>query len=69
MEANIAQALADARCDRKLIEEYDRLEREGKHEESLRLLRCHRCRLVDAMHEAQRPIDVIDLVIAGHLGH
>ena len=67
MEANIAQALVDARCDQDLIEEYDRLEREGRHEESLRLLRCHRCRLVDAMHEAQRPIDVIDLVIAGRL--
>ena len=67
MNANIAQALADARCDRELIEEYDRLEREGRHDESLRLLRCHRCRLVDAMHEAQRPIDVIDLVIAGRL--
>ncbi len=67
MEANIAQALADAHCDRELIEEYDRLEREGRHEDSLRLLRCHRCRLVDAMHEAQRPIDVIDLVIAGRL--
>ena len=67
MDANIAQALVDARCDQKLIEEYDRLEHEGRHEESLRLLRCHRCRLVDAMHEAQRPIDVIDLVIAGRL--
>jgi hypothetical protein len=69
MDANIAQALADARCDQDFIEQYEQLEREGKHEESLRLLRCQRCRLVDAMHEAQRPIDVIDLVIAGHLGH
>ena len=67
MEADIAQALADARCGQDLIEEYDRLEREGRHDESLQLLRCHRCRLVDAMHEAQRPIDVIDLVIAGRL--
>lgn len=69
MDANIAQALADARCDHDLIEEYERLEREGKHEESLRLLRCQRSRLVDAMHEAQRPIDVLDWVIAGRLGH
>ena len=28
MDANIAQALADARCDQDLIQEYERLERE-----------------------------------------
>ncbi len=41
-------------------ERYLALERQGRREECVRMLRRQRCVLVDALHEAQRPIDVID---------
>lgn len=58
-----ANSLADAGCDAVLSElcEYTLLR--GDTEECLRLLRAHRCDLVEAMHEAQRPIDVCDWII------
>lgn len=44
-------------------ERYLSLEAQGRKEECLRMLRCRRCELVEALHEAQRPIDVIDWAI------
>ncbi|MBR3327539.1 MAG: hypothetical protein IKG22_09500 [Atopobiaceae bacterium] len=64
MTNTIQQALVAAGCTNDLIARYETLVGAGKHEESLQLLRCERCRLVEAMHEAQRPIDVMDWVIA-----
>ena len=43
---------------------YERCKREGRTDECVRMLRRRRCELVDALHEAQRPIDVIDWAIA-----
>lgn len=43
---------------------YERCEQEGRTDECVRMLRRRRCELVDALHEAQRPIDVIDWAIA-----
>ena len=45
------------------IARYRQLEDEGRTKECIRLLRCRRCELVDALHEAQRPIDLIDWAI------
>lgn len=39
---------------------YLELEQQGSVEACMRMLRCRRCELLDALHEAQRPIDVID---------
>lgn len=44
---------------------YFELEAKGRREECVRMLRCKRCELVDALHEAQRPIDVIDWALYG----
>ena len=44
-------------------ERYLSLEAQRRTEECLRMLRCRRCELVEALHEAQRPIDVIDWAI------
>lgn len=64
MTNTIQQALVAAGCTDDLIARYDSLVRAGRHDEGLQLLRCQRCKLVEAMHEAQRPIDVMDWVIA-----
>ena len=45
------------------IARYRQLEEQGRTAECIRLLRCRRCELVDALHEAQRPIDLIDWAI------
>lgn len=42
---------------------YLSLREQGRREDCVRMLRCRRCELVDALHEAQRPIDVIDWAI------
>lgn len=55
--------LADAGCTDELAQRFHELEERGDVEACLRLLRCHRCQLVQAMHEAQRPIDVCDWLI------
>ena len=55
--------LADAGCTDELVQRFHELEERGDVEACLRLLRCHRCQLVQAMHEAQRPIDVCDWLI------
>ena len=41
-------------------ERYLMLQEQGKTDACVRMLRCRRCELVDALHEAQRPIDVVD---------
>ena len=44
-------------------ERYLMLERRGEVDACMRMLRCHRSELVDALHKAQRPIDVLDWAI------
>lgn len=63
-DAGIAEALRDAGCDEPTIAQFMQLKAEGKLEEGLHLLAKFRCRLVCKMHEAQKPVDVLDYVIA-----
>lgn len=56
-------SLIDAGCDARLIERVERHLEMGNEKACLNLLRAHRCELVEAMHEAQRPIDVCDWII------
>lgn len=58
-----ARDLAEAGCNAELIERCEQSLASGNTEDCVRLLRAHRCSLVDAMHEAQRPIDVCDWLI------
>ena len=44
-------------------QQYPNLERQGRTQDCARMLRSRRCELVEALHEAQRPIDVIDWAI------
>jgi hypothetical protein len=58
-----ASGLAAAGCDESLIRRMQQQMAAGNSDACLRLLRSHRCDLVEAMHEAQRPIDVCDWII------
>ncbi len=58
-----ATSLEAAGCDSALANRLERRAAVGDDEGCLRLLRAHRCDLVEAMHEAQRPIDVCDWII------
>ena len=56
-------SLVAAGCNSELIERLERQAAVGNSEACVRLLRAHRCDLVEAMHEAQKPIDVCDWII------
>lgn len=63
MEQAMKHALTEAGCNGVLAERLDALQQAGETDACLRLLRCHRCELVEALHQAQRPIDVCDWLI------
>ncbi len=63
MEGIDTASLAAAGCDKALAMQLAQLAQKGDTMECLRLLRKHRCDLVDAMHKAQMPIDVCDWII------
>lgn len=57
------ECLRDAGCSDVFIESYLACATQGDDETCLQLLKLHRCELVCALHEAQRPIDVVDWII------
>ena len=63
MEGIDATSLAAAGCGTKLASALESRAAAGDAVGCLRLLRAHRCELLEAMHEAQRPIDVCDWII------
>lgn len=64
MQATNEQSLRDAGCTDTFIERYLARAAAGDEKTCLQLLRLHRCELVCALHEAQRPIDVVDWIIS-----
>lgn len=65
MTESVEYGLRDAGCAGELIEQYRALDGVGDTRACLDLLRRHRCELVCALHEAQKPIDVCDWIIRG----
>lgn len=63
MNQTIQSCLRDAGCSDVFIERYLAREAAGDTQTCLQLLKLHRCELVCALHEAQRPIDVCDWII------
>lgn len=55
--------LRDAGCKDAFIERFQASAETGDTNSCLQLLRLHRSELLCALHEAQRPIDVCDLII------
>ena len=63
MHSDVETCLRDAGGDAAFIARCRAREAEGDTDTCLKLLRLHRCELVCALHEAQRPIDVCDWII------
>ena len=63
MDHAMRQALTEAGCGSALVDRLNAMQEAGETDACLRLLRCHRCELVEALHQAQRPIDVCDWLI------
>lgn len=61
--ASIIQTLRDANCDEATVNKFLLLKDEGRMSEAIRLLSCHRCELLNALHEAQKPIHILDYLI------
>ncbi len=57
------RCLTDAGCDRAVIDRYLALCSAGDEEAGLRVLKCHRCELIEKMHGDQRQIDCLDYFI------
>ena len=60
---NLALALADAGCQRDVIEQAERLWEAGRREELIRCLRLFRCRLLEELPEKQKRVDRVDHLI------
>lgn len=63
MAQNTREMLAATGFSVAQTERYLLLEQRGEVDACVLMLRCHRSELVDALHEAQRPIDVLDWAI------
>ncbi len=62
-EARIEQALFDAGLTEAQIQGFLTLWASDRQDEALRLLGKHRCGLLCRMHEAQKPIDILDYLL------
>lgn len=62
-EGAMLQALKDAKCSADTMNRFLQLWNEQRWEEAARLLSCHRCHLICAMHEAQKPVDILDYIL------
>ncbi len=63
LPAEMETALADAGCGRGAVETAQRLLAAGRTRELIRFLRLCRCDLMDELHEKQRRVDRMDLLI------
>ena len=63
MDTNTQEMLKTVGFSEAQRKRYLALEEQGRKDDCVRMLRCRRCELVDALHEAQRPIDVVDYAL------
>lgn len=57
------QNLRDAGCDADKISEICRLCDAGQIQEAIRILRQHRCGLMDKLHQSQNRVDCLDYLV------
>ena len=55
--------LQDAGCDPQRISEICQLYAHGDTQSVIKRLRCHRCELMDTVHESQKKVDCLDLLL------
>lgn len=59
----VLQNLKDAGCSRETVEQFMRLEEEGRTEEQIMLLSRHRSKLLDRIHKEEKRIDCLDYLV------
>ncbi len=57
------QNLKDAGCGPQTIEKVCKLYRSGQIPETIKMLRRHRCNLMDSLHESQGKVDCLDFLV------
>lgn len=57
------QNLKDAGCEAKTIADVCRLYEQGQIQNAVRMLRRHRCILMDSLHESQEKVDCLDFLV------
>ena len=57
---DIIQNMKDAGCDREIITKICRLYADGQIQEVVKVLRRHRCNLMEQLHESQSKVDCLD---------
>ncbi|MCM1539742.1 MAG: hypothetical protein NC121_00595 [Blautia sp.] len=60
---DIVQNLYDAGCDADIIADICRLYDAGMIQDAVRVLRRHRCSLMDDLHESQSRVDCLDYLV------
>jgi len=59
----LIQNLKDAGCGTQAIETISRLYRNGQIQDAIKMLRKHRCSLMDSLHESQGKVDCLDFLV------
>ncbi len=57
------QNLKDAGCGSQTIEKVCKLYNNGQVQDAIKMLRKHRCSLMDSMHESQGKVDCLDFLV------
>ncbi|MBD5549717.1 MAG: hypothetical protein HDQ96_00855 [Lachnospiraceae bacterium] len=60
---NLIQNLEDAGCGLETIMEVCRLYENGRIKDAVKILRKHRCILMDRLHESQERVDCLDFLV------
>lgn len=55
--------MKDAGCDRKIIIRICRMYAEGQIQDAVKVLKWHRCHLMERLHECQSRVDCLDFLI------
>lgn len=59
----LIENLKDVGCDEKRIEKICRLYSAGQVQDAIRVLRGHRCKLMERLHESQDKVDSLDFLV------
>lgn len=60
---DVIQNLKDTGCDETNVERIHELYRSGQVREAIKVLRRHRCDLMEKLHESQDRIDTLDFLV------
>ena len=55
--------MKDAGCDREIITKICRLYADGQVQDALKMLKRHRCHLMEQLHESQSRVDCLDFLV------